>query len=127
MFFGWEGVGLASYLLIGFWYEKPSANAAALKAFFVNRVGDVGFALGIAGAFLLLGSVNFDDAFAAVPVASRANWVRVVLLVVLVEWRGMAVLETWMHVASGLLTFALALPVIFWLGMPRGSRDKGEP
>ncbi len=47
MFFGWEGVGLASYLLIGFWYERPSANAAAIKAFVVNRVGDFGFALGI--------------------------------------------------------------------------------
>ncbi len=67
MFFGWEGVGLASYLLIGFWYEKPSANAAAIKAFLVNRVGDIGFALGIAGAFLLLGTVNFDQAFDAVP------------------------------------------------------------
>jgi NADH-quinone oxidoreductase subunit L len=67
MFFGWEGVGLASYLLIGFWYEKPSANAAAIKAFLVNRVGDVGFALGIAGAFLLLGTVSFDQAFEAVP------------------------------------------------------------
>ena len=49
MFFGWEGVGLASYLLIGFWYTKPSANAAAIKAFIVNRVGDFGFALGIFG------------------------------------------------------------------------------
>ncbi|MFC4350771.1 NADH-quinone oxidoreductase subunit L [Fodinicurvata halophila] len=63
MFFGWEGVGLASYLLIGFWYEKPSANAAAIKAFLVNRVGDVGFALGIAGAFLLFGAVQFDAVF----------------------------------------------------------------
>src|SRR5271166_6078510 len=52
MFFGWEGVGLASYLLIGFWYEKPSANAAAIKAFVVNRVGDFGFALGIFMVFL---------------------------------------------------------------------------
>ena len=67
MFFGWEGVGLASYLLIGFWYERPSACAAAIKAFLVNRVGDVGFALGIAGCFLLLGSVSFDEAFSAVP------------------------------------------------------------
>ena len=50
MFFGWEGVGLASYLLIGFWYKKPEANAAAIKAFVVNRVGDFGFALGIFGA-----------------------------------------------------------------------------
>ncbi|SMF25142.1 NADH dehydrogenase subunit L [Tistlia consotensis] len=67
MFFGWEGVGLASYLLIGFWYEKPSACAAAIKAFLVNRVGDVGFALGIAGIFLLFGAVDYDTIFQAVP------------------------------------------------------------
>src|SRR3546814_18876623 len=65
MFFGWEGVGLASYLLIGFWYERPSANAAAIKAFLVNRVGDVGFALGICGAFVLFGTASFDQIFAA--------------------------------------------------------------
>ncbi|RFC68315.1 MULTISPECIES: NADH-quinone oxidoreductase subunit L [Mesorhizobium] len=64
MFFGWEGVGLASYLLIGFWYQKPSANAAAIKAFVVNRVGDFGFALGIFGVFVLFGSINFDTIFA---------------------------------------------------------------
>ncbi|MCQ0990029.1 NADH-quinone oxidoreductase subunit L [Jiella marina] len=64
MFFGWEGVGLASYLLIGFWYKKPSANAAAMKAFVVNRVGDFGFALGIFGVFVLFGSVNLDTIFA---------------------------------------------------------------
>jgi len=64
MFFGWEGVGLASYLLIGFWYQKPSANAAAMKAFVVNRVGDFGFALGIFGLFAIFGSVNLDDIFA---------------------------------------------------------------
>ena len=64
MFFGWEGVGLASYLLIGFWYKKPSANAAAIKAFVVNRVGDFGFALGIFGVFVLFGSVDFDTIFA---------------------------------------------------------------
>ncbi|MFZ2099347.1 MAG: NADH-quinone oxidoreductase subunit L [Oricola sp.] len=64
MFFGWEGVGLASYLLIGFWYKKPSANAAAMKAFIVNRVGDFGFALGIFGVFVLFGSVNFSTIFA---------------------------------------------------------------
>jgi NADH-quinone oxidoreductase subunit L len=65
MFFGWEGVGLASYLLIGFWYKKPSASAAAMKAFIVNRVGDFGFILGISGLFVLFGSVNFETIFAA--------------------------------------------------------------
>lgn len=65
MFFGWEGVGLASYLLIGFWYKKPSANAAAMKAFIVNRVGDFGFSLGIFLVFVLFGSVNFETIFAA--------------------------------------------------------------
>jgi len=67
MFFGWEGVGLASYLLIGFWYEKPSANAAAIKAFVVNRVGDFGFALGIFLVFVLTQSVGFGQIFAAAP------------------------------------------------------------
>jgi NADH-quinone oxidoreductase subunit L len=67
LFFGWEGVGVASYLLIGFWYHKPSACAAAIKAFVVNRVGDFGFALGIFGAFLLFRTVSFDAIFAAVP------------------------------------------------------------
>ncbi|TBZ86223.1 NADH-quinone oxidoreductase subunit L [Rhizobium leguminosarum bv. viciae] len=64
MFFGWEGVGLASYLLIGFWFKKPSATAAAMKAFIVNRVGDFGFVLGIAGVFVLFGSINLDTIFA---------------------------------------------------------------
>jgi len=63
LFFGWEGVGLVSYLLIGFWYTKPSACAAAMKAFLVNRVGDVGFALGIAGVYLLFDSIEFDVVF----------------------------------------------------------------
>ncbi|MGE3916558.1 MAG: NADH-quinone oxidoreductase subunit L [Hyphomicrobiaceae bacterium] len=67
LFFGWEGVGLASYLLIGFWYQKPSANAAAIKAFVVNRVGDFGFALGIFGVFLVFRSIGFDPVFAAAP------------------------------------------------------------
>ena len=67
MFFGWEGVGLASYLLIGFWYEKPSANAAAIKAFVVNRVGDFGFALGIFLVFMLPARSRFDTIFAAAP------------------------------------------------------------
>jgi NADH-quinone oxidoreductase subunit L len=67
MFFGWEGVGLASYLLIGFWYQKPSANAAAIKAFVVNRVGDFGFLLGIFAVFLLVGSTDFETIFGAAP------------------------------------------------------------
>jgi NADH-quinone oxidoreductase subunit L len=67
MFFGWEGVGLASYLLIGFWYQKPEANAAAIKAFIVNRVGDFGFALGIFGIFVVFQSINFDAVFATAP------------------------------------------------------------
>ncbi|MEM9015029.1 MAG: NADH-quinone oxidoreductase subunit L [Pseudomonadota bacterium] len=66
LFFGWEGVGLASYLLIGFWYKKKSANDAAIKAFVVNRVGDFGFALGIMCVFYVFGSVQFDDVFNAI-------------------------------------------------------------
>src|SRR5215813_14527654 len=67
LFFGWEGVGLASYLLIGFWYHKPEANAAAIKAFIVNRVGDFGFALGIFALFMLTKSIDFDAVFAGAP------------------------------------------------------------
>ena len=67
MFFGWEGVGLASYLLIGFWYKRPSANAAAIKAFVVNRVGDFGFALGIFALFMMVGGINLDTVFAQAP------------------------------------------------------------
>ena len=73
LFFGWEGVGLASYLLIGFWYQRPSANAAAMKAFIVNRVGDFGFALGIFGIFLVFHSVDYETIFAnAQSVASTS-------------------------------------------------------
>ena len=67
LFFGWEGVGLASYLLIGFWYDRPAANAAAIKAFVVNRVGDFGFSLGIFAVFALTGAVDFDTIFAQAP------------------------------------------------------------
>ena len=67
LFFGWEGVGLCSYLLIGFWYKKPSANAAAIKAFIVNRVGDFGFAIGIFLIFLFFGTINYEEVFSMVP------------------------------------------------------------
>ncbi|MBK8440966.1 MAG: NADH-quinone oxidoreductase subunit L [Rhodobacter sp.] len=73
MFFGWEGVGVASYLLIGFYYRKPSANAAAIKAFVVNRIGDFGFALGIFALFYLTESVKFEDVFAAAPVLAETE------------------------------------------------------
>ena len=73
MFFGWEGVGLASYLLIGFYYKKPSANIAAMKAFVVNRVGDFGFALGIFALFFLADSIKFDDIFAMAPTIAETQ------------------------------------------------------
>ncbi|EDL50377.1 NADH-quinone oxidoreductase subunit L [Erythrobacter sp. SD-21] len=73
MFFGWEGVGLASYLLIGFWFKKPSANAAAIKAFVVNRVGDLGFMLGIFGTFWVFGTVSIPEVLEAAPGMSGAT------------------------------------------------------
>ncbi|MCZ4351173.1 NADH-quinone oxidoreductase subunit L [Roseovarius aestuarii] len=73
MFFGWEGVGLASYLLIGFYYRKPTANAAAIKAFVVNRVGDFGFMLGLLALFFLTDSIRFDDVFAAGPALAQTE------------------------------------------------------
>ena len=108
MFFGWEGVGVASYLLIGFYYRKPSANAAAIKAFVVNRVGDFGFALGIFGLYMLTDSVRFDDIFAAMPTLSEmsitflwADWNAANLLAVLLFIGAMGksaqlVLHTWL-------------------------------
>ena len=68
LFFGWEGVGLCSYLLIGFWYKRPSANAAAIKAFIVNRVGDFGFAIGIFLIFFFYGTVNYQEVFQQTPI-----------------------------------------------------------
>src|SRR5712692_9842979 len=67
LFFGWEGVGLMSYLLIGFWYHKPEANAAAIKAFIVNRIGDFGFVLGIFAIFMMIGAVDLETVFAQAP------------------------------------------------------------
>jgi NADH-quinone oxidoreductase subunit L len=73
LFFGWEGVGLMSYLLIGFWYDRPSANAAAIKAFVVNRIGDFGFALGIFTVFVIFGTLNFEPIFSKVSHAVGLN------------------------------------------------------
>ncbi len=73
LFFGWEGVGLCSYFLIGFWFKKDSANNAAMKAFIVNRVGDFGFALGIFLIFYLFGTVNYDEVFNLIPSISDKN------------------------------------------------------
>ncbi|MGH7032457.1 MAG: NADH-quinone oxidoreductase subunit L [Stellaceae bacterium] len=73
LLFGWEGVGLASYLLIGFWYDRESANAAAIKAFVVNRIGDFGFALGIFAVFYLFGTLQFDTVFAAAPEIAKGT------------------------------------------------------
>jgi NADH-quinone oxidoreductase subunit L len=70
LFFGWEGVGLASYLLIGFWYDRPSANAAAIKAFIVNRVGDFGFALGVFGLYAVFGTLDFTRIFMQAPMVA---------------------------------------------------------
>jgi NADH-quinone oxidoreductase subunit L len=75
LFFGWEGVGLASYLLIGFWYTRPSANAAAIKAFVVNRVGDFGFALGIFGVYAVFKTLDFDAVFAAAPALAGKQFI----------------------------------------------------
>jgi len=73
LFFGWEGVGLCSYFLIGFWFKKESANAAAIKAFVVNRVGDFGFALGIFLVFYLFGTVNYSEVFEQIPTITEKN------------------------------------------------------
>jgi NADH-quinone oxidoreductase subunit L len=74
LFFGWEGVGLASYLLIGFWFHKPTANAASIKAFVVNRVGDFGFALGIMTVFWAFGTVNFHELFPMIAAGEGRTW-----------------------------------------------------
>ena len=75
LFFGWEGVGLASYLLIGFWYKKSTASAAAIKAFVVNRVGDFGFALGILTVFWMFGTIQFAELFPMIAAKAGTGWV----------------------------------------------------
>ena len=74
LFFGWEGVGLASYLLIGYWFDRPAANAAAIKAFVFNRVADLFFMVGIALTFLLFGSVEYADIFRGVPAVAHMTY-----------------------------------------------------
>jgi NADH-quinone oxidoreductase subunit L len=108
MFFGWEGVGVASYLLIGFYFRKPSANAAAIKAFVVNRVGDFGFALGIFAIYFLVDSVKFDDIFAAAPTLAEtqisflwaewnaANLIGVLLFIGAMGKSAQLILHTWL-------------------------------
>jgi NADH-quinone oxidoreductase subunit L len=108
MFFGWEGVGVASYLLIGFYYRKPSANAAAIKAFVVNRVGDFGFALGIFALFFLVDSIKMDDIFAAAPKLAEtqlsflwsewnaANLIGVLLFIGAMGKSAQLILHTWL-------------------------------
>ena len=108
MFFGWEGVGLASYLLIGFWFRKPSANAAAIKAFVVNRVGDLGFMLGIFGTFLVFDTVSIPAILAAAPnmagstigfLGMRADTMTVLCLLLFVGAMGKSAqlgLHTWL-------------------------------
>ncbi len=108
MFFGWEGVGVASYLLIGFYYKKPSANAAAIKAFVVNRVGDFGFALGIFGIYMLTDSIRFEDIFAMTPQLAEmtvtflwtdwnaANLLAILLFIGAMGKSAQLVLHTWL-------------------------------
>ena len=108
MFFGWEGVGVASYLLIGFYYRKPSANAAAMKAFIVNRVGDFGFALGIFGLFFLTDSISFNEIFAATPEIAEtqlsflwgewnaANLIAILLFIGAMGKSAQLILHTWL-------------------------------
>ena len=108
MFFGWEGVGVASYLLIGFYYKKPSANAAAIKAFVVNRVGDFGFALGIFALYYMTDSIRFDDIFAAVPALAEtelhflwadwnaANLIAILLFIGAMGKSAQLILHTWL-------------------------------
>ncbi|KAA5604766.1 NADH-quinone oxidoreductase subunit L [Roseospira marina] len=95
MFFGWEGVGLASYLLIGFWYDRPSASAAAIKAFVVNRVGDFGFSLGIFACFLLFGTINLDQIFAAAPGMADAT-----LHLFGVDWHALTIISLLLFVGA---------------------------
>lgn len=99
MFFGWEGVGLSSYLLIGFWFHKPSAAAAGMKAFIVNRIGDFGFLLGIFACFSLFNSIRFDDIFRLVPQLADNPMLSVACLLLFIGAMGKSAqlgLHTWL-------------------------------
>jgi len=108
MFFGWEGVGLASYLLIGFWYNKPSANAAAIKAFIVNRVGDFGFALGIFATFILFDTVDLDTIFSSVPGKADAS-------IVFLDWEFHAMTTICLLLFMGAMGKSAQLGLHTWL------------
>jgi NADH-quinone oxidoreductase subunit L len=97
LFIGWEGVGLCSYFLIGFWFKKDSANAAAIKAFIVNRVGDFGFALGIFLIFYFFDTVNYSEVFSMVPnyvdkkinfLGIESNIITLICLLLFIGWEG---------------------------------------
>ncbi len=109
LFFGWEGVGLCSYFLIGFWFKKDKANAAAIKAFLVNRVGDFGFAIGIFLIFYLFGTINYDEVFLKVSqfnnsqtysfLGAKINFIDVICLLLFVGAMGKSaqiLLHTWL-------------------------------
>src|SRR5688500_3605049 len=108
LFFGWEGVGLCSYLLIGFWYDRPSANAAAIKAFVVNRVGDFGFALGIFAVYKLTGSLQFDAVFNEAP-----SLVGDKLLFLGIEWDALTI--TCLLLFVGAMGKSAQMPLHTWL------------
>ncbi|GAB5389926.1 MAG: NADH-quinone oxidoreductase subunit L [Alphaproteobacteria bacterium] len=110
LFFGWEGVGVASYLLIGFWYKKPSANKAAIKAFIVNRVGDFGLALGIFAIFYLFGSVNYDDILQPERVEQFAD---TTFLFLGMEWHALTV--AWLLLVMGAMGKSAQLGLHTWL------------
>ncbi len=111
LFFGWEGVGLASYLLIGFWFSRESANQGSLKAFMVNRVGDFGFILGIAALLTFVGSLNYQEVFAIVP--NLANPMRTIALFPGIEWSVITVICILLFV--GAMGKSAQIPLHVWL------------
>ncbi|MEI2771683.1 MAG: NADH-quinone oxidoreductase subunit L [Candidatus Competibacter sp.] len=109
LFFGWEGVGLVSYLLIGFWYKRESATFASLKAFLVNRVGDFGFLLGIAAVLMTFNSLDYADVFAAAPLHAKG----VIQIIPGVEWSLMTV--TCILLFIGAMGKSAQVPLHVWL------------